>query len=455
MNASARRSVAWLLILAGGAWVAWLGGHPQSLGDYGSEFAPSMNALLGGHLQLFSRLLPTDGAGGSVLLRAPAALLAKLLGGGQLEMFRLGALASELAAGALGLALAKDMRERGAPLVLRAATVALCVLAAAILDVVFFAHPEETLGATLCIAAVLLSGVDRPTLAGVALGCAIINKPWGVLAVAPVLLAGRSGLRREGLGALVVIVPWLVLAYGPSPARVLHAMSTASGLAQVAHPAAVWWPLDHAVRQPGIPTYFAPPVFLAAHARELAVLLVIPLSLPLALSRLSGLRVSDSTRQQRAGTPPAANGDRAATDAALALLALLFLLRCMLDPSDHVYYHLPFVLALLAWESRVTRGPTLALLAAGLLWLVFHTVSGIAGVSAQYAAYLVVTVPFVVLLVGPATVGALRLPSMLMWTTRAGTSTGLVRLGADRQASGLGSARAAHATGAPRGARKR
>ena len=119
------------------------------------------------------------------------------------------ALACELGAGALGLVLARDMRERGLPLVSRIATVGLCVLAGAILDAIFFAHPEETLGATLCVAAVLLSGANRPTLAGVALGCALINKPWGVFAIAPVILASQSGLRRTGVGTVAVLAPWL------------------------------------------------------------------------------------------------------------------------------------------------------------------------------------------------------------------------------------------------------
>jgi hypothetical protein len=303
------------------------------------------------------------------------------------------------------------MRERGLPLVSRVATVGLCVLVGGILDAIFFAHPEETLGATLCVAAVLLSGADRPTLAGAALGCALINKPWGVFAIGPVILAGQSGLRRLCVGTLAVIVPWIGLAYGLDPGRVLHAMTTASSLAIVAHPVAVWWPLDHAVTHPGITPYFAPPPFLADHAREIAVLLAIPLSLPLALSRVAGLAPRASFERRLSRIRPISVGDRAGTDAALALLALLLLLRCMLDPSNHVYYQVPFVLALLAWESRVSHAPVRALLAVGLLWLVFHTISGIGSLSVQYAAYMLVTVPFAIVLLGPATAGAARWPA--------------------------------------------
>jgi hypothetical protein len=410
MSTVARRSVAWLLIGLGGVWVAWQNGRSWSLGDYTSEFAPAMNALLAGHLHAFAHLLPSDGAGGSLLLRAPAALAGKLLVGGQVAIFRFGALASELAAGALGLVLARDMRERGVSIVSRVATVALCVFTAALLDAIFFAHPEETLGATLCVGAVLLSGAGRPALAGLALGCAIINKPWGVLALAPVALASQAGLRRTAVGAFAVVLPWIALAYGFDPARLIHQMSAASSLALVAHPVDLWWPLDHAVRRPGTTPYYAPPAFLVAHAREIAVLLMIPLSVPLALRRVPGLRALLAGERPHAHLPRIVLSDRAVTDAGLALLALLMLVRCMLDPSNHVYYQVPFVLALLAWDSRVARAPVRALLGAGLLWLIFHTISGVAGLSLQFLAYTLVTVPCAVMLLGAATAGAVRWP---------------------------------------------
>jgi hypothetical protein len=175
-------------------------------------------------------------------------------------------------------------------------------------------------------------------------------------------------------------------------------MTTASSFTGVAHPVSVWWPLTHLVQRPGIPRYYAPPHLLVYHARELAALLAIPLSLPLARKRLGRARP-----------------DRAGTDAALALLALLLLMRCALDPSNHVYYQVPFVLALLAWESRVSRRPALALLATGLLWLVFHTISGLGGLWPQYAAYMLLTVPLAIVLWRPATGGAPYRPKLTSW----------------------------------------
>ena len=345
-----------------------------------------------------------------MLLRAPAALVGKLLIGGQHAIFRFGALACELAAGGLGLALARDMRARGLPLLPRLATIGLCVLAAAIFDAIFFGHPEETLGASLCVGAVLLGGSGRPTLAGLALGGALICKPWGIFALAPALLACRHGILRLCLASLVVALSWMVLAYGVDPLHILRSLSAASNLAVVAHPVDAWWPFDHVVRKAGAETYFAPPPLLQRHGREVPVLLAIPLSLPLALRRLPGARSVPTLRRLLGDGLLEPLGERASLDGALALLALLLLLRCMLDPSNHVYYEIPFIFALLAWDSRTHSAPARALLATILLWLAFHTISGIAGLWVQFAAYMIFMLPFAVMLAGPATGGLLRWP---------------------------------------------
>src|SRR4029077_9821851 len=42
---------------------------------------------------------------------------------------------------------------------------------------------------------------------------------------------------------------------------------------------------------------------------------------------------------------------------ALGLLALVLFARCLLDPWNTVYYELPFVIALLAWEVELGRTP--------------------------------------------------------------------------------------------------
>ena len=376
MVATVRRLLPPALVLLGAVYVAWLGFAVQTTGDYPYWFAPSMNALLAGHAGAFFAHLPTDGAGGSVLLRAPGALLGKLLVGGQLAEFRFGALECLLALGGLGLWLGRDMAARGRPVLSRAGVVGLCVMIPALLDAIYFGHPEEPLGAALCVAAVLFAGEGRAGPAGIALGLAAINKPWGILALAPALLAAPHGRRRVRLGGVAAAVAgaWYAATYVGAPG---HFVASLSAISPVAHPVELWWPLAHLVARPGATPYYTLPAFVVDHGRQLAVLVAV------------GLSVGLMRRRSRS------------TEDCLALLALAFLVRCVLDPSDHVYYHVPFVVALLAWEARTRGAPVLALLATGLLWLVFHTVSGVAGVNVQFAAYLAAITPLVVALARP------------------------------------------------------
>ena len=78
-----------------------------------------------------------------------------------------------------------------------------------------------------------------------------------------------------------------------------------------------------------------------------------------------------------------------------SLLALLFLLRCLLDPVDNAYYHVPFVLALAFWEGLAwKRPPLLALLASLAVWFAIYKATMFDTVDLRNAVYLVATVPF-------------------------------------------------------------
>jgi hypothetical protein len=80
---------------------------------------------------------------------------------------------------------------------------------------------------------------------------------------------------------------------------------------------------------------------------------------------------------------------------ALLALALIMLLRCVLDTWDNAYYLLPFLLALLAWETRAhpQRPPLLALSAAVLAWVSFSWLPSHASADAQSALFLAWTLP--------------------------------------------------------------
>ena len=73
---------------------------------------------------------------------------------------------------------------------------------------------------------------------------------------------------------------------------------------------------------------------------------------------------------------------------ALALLALLFLVRCVFDPVDQDYFHVPFLLALLATEVTAGVFPAVTLFAVGGLWLSFGVLHGSSAAWLGAAVYL-------------------------------------------------------------------
>ena len=92
-----------LLALAGTALMAWLGVQGFAFSDYDREAAPAYLALASGNVGDFLSLSPSYG--GSLIMRAPFAMLPDLWGGGELAVFRAAALPCLLAAIALGLVL--------------------------------------------------------------------------------------------------------------------------------------------------------------------------------------------------------------------------------------------------------------------------------------------------------------------------------------------------------------
>src|SRR5205085_2955314 len=71
-----------------------------------------------------------------------------------------------------------------------------------------------------------------------------------------------------------------------------------------------------------------------------------------------------------AGPGRAAAVQAVSLDRGLQLVALILLLRCVLDPTDYSYYHAPFLLALAASEAvGPRRFPYVALVTTGALWV--------------------------------------------------------------------------------------
>src|SRR5271155_969538 len=176
------------LAAAATATMAWLGLYGFAWSDYETEVRPSFDALTHGHVLEFLRLAPAYG--GSLVERAPFALLPGLWGGGQLAVYRMVALPCLVAAAVLGVWLCAQMRSRpDSSTLARAVALGVCVANPLTLRALELGHPEELLGGALCVAAVLLAARERPLWAGLALGLAIANKEWALLAVGPVLFA--------------------------------------------------------------------------------------------------------------------------------------------------------------------------------------------------------------------------------------------------------------------------
>jgi hypothetical protein len=276
------------------------------------------------------------------------------------------------------------MRSRGQPLAGWLPVLALCGLAPLVTNTILDGHPEEALGGALCVAGVLLAADGRAMLAGLAVGLAIVNKQWGVLAIAPAVLALPAGGGRWGgrvrLLALAIALPSLQLLTAQLEAGAGQgALVGGAQQAGFAHAFDLWWPLAHANRHLGFGnppfwiTDWTPPAWVASHAHEL----IVALSLPLAALLVSR------------------RGWRPSVDACLALLALLLLLRCVLDPQDLFYYHLPLVLALIAWEAHARlRAPWISLSTLVFLYVVFNQVGPTnAHTWVDFLTYLAVTVP--------------------------------------------------------------
>jgi hypothetical protein len=365
------------------AIVGWLALSSWMWTDYDTEARPAFDALLGGHFGQFLTLAPAYG--GSLLMRAPFVFIPKLWGGGELSTFRAAAAPCLVASAVLAVWIVARMRARGQGRLAR--TVALLLLVANPLTIpaLEYGHPEEILGAVLCIASVLVATRGRPIWAGALLGLAIANKDWAVVAVGPVLVATPHGrvkaLVTAGGIAAAALAPF---ALAGSAGSVVHGSASQTGT--MFNPWQLWWFLgthSHPVLDLAGHVklgYRVPPAWISGIAHPLIVLITVPLTLLFAWVRRTGRR----------GSP----GD------ALLLLSLVLFLRFALDPWNISYYSLPFLLALLVWEVLTRdRPPVLALAASFLAWLTLQETAA-RGVSAdmQSLIFLAVAVPAVIAL---------------------------------------------------------
>ncbi len=378
--------------------MGWLGLYSFAWNDYETEARPSFEALAHGHLARFLQLAPAYG--GSLVERAPFALLAGLGGGGSLTVYRMVAAPCLFAMAALGVWMCARMRAEGRSVLARIVALFICVANPVTLGALELGHPEELLGACLCVAAVVLASRNRPVWAGVLLGLAIANKEWAVLAAGPVLLALPTGLAQRAsdgrrsyrpmllCSASACVATALVLA----PLLLVSGGGFAAGATAVAviggaqfQPRQIWWflgshgPLVHGNFGNSLPGYRIGPAWVATISHPLIIVVGLGLAVGLWLAR----------RHQR----------RAVSERdAMLLLALVLLLRCILDTWDIGYYMLPFTIALLAWEVRgANRPPMVTLVGAVLPWFCLQELAGHGmGPDGQAALFIASTVPLAI-----------------------------------------------------------
>ena len=216
------------------------------------------------------------------------------------------------------------------------------------------AIPRSSCAPRFAIGAVLAAAREQTLLAAVLLGLAIATKAWAVLAIGPVLLAlpGRRLLALAVAGTVCAVIVAPLMLAGAAATRRPRRPHDRRDLPPVADlVAARRRDQPRRQRRASSEGARAAPAWLSPLTHPLIALLVVPLSL------LYWWR----------------NRGKPAGEQVLALLALLLLLRCILDPWNTVYYELPFLLALLSWEAlcRPSRPPVLTLGATLATWVTF------------------------------------------------------------------------------------
>jgi hypothetical protein len=347
-----------------------------SLGDYvlrGSNpdnAAPAMDALIHGDLARLAAVQPVMGPV-SLIVRAPFAALGHAIGGHTLE-YDLGAVACLGTLAAVALLLAARVRRRdggfAAPIAVVLVLVANPLTIAGALDA---GHPEELLAAALAAAAVLAAAEDRATLTGVLLGLGLATKPWAALAVPAALLALKGGHRRA-LGLALALATVLIAPLAAADPHRLLDGSRELGRTVRVYPPSAWWPFASPVHAPNLAGV------AGAHAW----------SMPWGLTRSAGELVAGALALG-AGIVHVRRRRALPVEAALAFLAAAMLARCVFDPMNLAYYAVPFVAALVGWETSIRRGlPVCSALVSVVIWgTVMHTPANPVLACALYLAW--------------------------------------------------------------------
>jgi hypothetical protein len=357
LNDPTRALIAGLLALAACAITTVVALSTNSPGDYvvngpvsGDNAGPAINALVHGHLGGYLTHQPTVGLT-SLLIRAPFTGLASLFGGGSLVMYRFGAAACLIPLGLFAAWLIVRRRPAAVGWLPGVLAAVLLLVSPAVRDAVEAGHPEDVLAGVLVTGAVICATRGQDRWAAVLLGLAIGAQPWAVFGGPPVL-ASLSGGSRKRAAAIAVGVAAVVAAAAPlaDPSAFMRAIH-GEGATHTVNAFSFWWPVSS-------------PIHLVSGA------LVHDRTLPLGMGRSAALLVGLAL-----AAPLLMLGWRHARKHegscdALALLALLGVLRCAVDPTHLEYYYVAALIPLATWEVvGQQRMPVLTGLATGAVAL--------------------------------------------------------------------------------------
>jgi hypothetical protein len=350
-------------------------------GDYGAtqavsgdNAAPAIEALLHGDVAGYFARQPLIGLT-TILLRLPFAALAHALGGDDLLVYKLGAVACllPLAFGA-GWLLAESSGVTRVRL-MRVITVGLVVVSPLLRKTLVMGHPEDVAAATLATASVVLAMRGHTGWCAVALGLAIGAKEWALIAVLPVMLAVsgrriRAGLVAAGLVVVLVGLPWLA---DPSAVgRAVDAQRT-----DFLGPLSPLWPFGGPIRMLGGGYLDTARFIPGGLGRTGAAALVLAVA-----ALLGGVWYASLLRRRMRLSP-------------LCLLAALAALRCIGDTAGQEYYWLTPLIAIAGWEAIEARPPVATLGVTSAVWVLYsavgHLPSNLLYVSAIVAEAALIT----------------------------------------------------------------
>lgn len=330
--------------------------------DYVIDAGGPIDALVRGDWKEFFANQPLMGSV-SLFVRAP--FVWPVFHASISTVYWVGALPCVLALLGLAIWLLREMQRRGRSDLEQAMVGAALVLSPLSVRALHWGHPEELLGAALCVTAVVAASRGRGLLAGLLLGCAIATKQWAVLAALPAFVAAPAPARTRlvvacAVAALAFTLPMLIgnpdrfmlvqsAASSADPQYVLDGSGGSSLPGSHVTPNNVYLPFASTFETAQGQIYLQNPL-IGRLAHPLILLIALPLTFLL--------------WRRRSGRPDVRE--------ALLLLALLFLARCVLDPMSLDYYHVPFLAALGAAAAFGTlRDARLTLFAAAGLAIAY------------------------------------------------------------------------------------